>query len=260
MTPAVNTWIYAIVPADRPLPPGLAGVADEAPHAIAGPDLEAVAGTVPRADFDDAPLQDHLEDPAWLERAVRAHHEVIGALARGGPVLPMRFATLYRDDDRVAAMLRAQHGELLGALGRIAGRTEWGVKVYVAEPSAPDSEPDPATDEQRPGTAYLMRRKARHEDHREALRHAMDQAQQVHAALAATAAASTQHPLQTTEASGRREPMVLNGAYLVDDAGLPALEAAVDALAADHPGLRLEVTGPWPPYSFSGVDPNHEAE
>ena len=90
------------------------------------------------------------------------------------------------------------------------------------------------------------------------LRQAMDEAQQIHAALAKTAAASTCHPLQTSEASGRREPMVLNAAYLVEDDSLSALEATVSTLAAGHPELRIEVTGPWPPYSFSSVGPAPE--
>jgi hypothetical protein len=49
--------------------------------------------------------------------------------------------------------------------------------------------------------------------------------------------------------------MVLNGAYLVDDVRAADFEELVVQLRADHPGVRLEVTGPWPPYSFAAEEP-----
>jgi hypothetical protein len=248
-----NTWLSAVVPVDRRAPDDVSGVAGERLRVIPGPGVAAVVGSVPRTDFDERPLQAHLEDPAWLESTVRTHHRVVGIVARRGPSLPLRFATLYRDDDRVAAMLGARRGEFLDALDRIAGCAEWGVKLYVAQ-AASDASPTPTdTADDRPGTAYLLRRQQHHRDREQNLRRAADDAQQIHSSLAAFAAESTLHPLQSAEASGRRAPMVLNGAYLVDDGHLAAFDTAVDAVVEDHPELRLELTGPWPPYSFSSV-------
>jgi hypothetical protein len=48
--------------------------------------------------------------------------------------------------------------------------------------------------------------------------------------------------------------MLLNAAYLVDEQRDEDLTAAVRALAAKHPAVRLELTGPWPPYSFAGLE------
>jgi hypothetical protein len=47
--------------------------------------------------------------------------------------------------------------------------------------------------------------------------------------------------------------MILNAAYLLDSARREDFAAAVTALAGRHPGVRLELTGPWPPYSFAGA-------
>jgi hypothetical protein len=250
-----NTWLYAVVAADREPPAGVSGVVGESPRIVSGPGLAAVVGSVPRAHFDDETLQAHLEDPGWLEPTVRAHHDVIDALAQDGPVLPVRFATVYRDDQRVVAMLQNQRRDLLRALERMAGRTEWGVKVYVGPRRAKTTGETRTAGESRPGTAYLLQRKAQQEDRSQMLRRAADEAQKIHATLASTAAASTCHPLQTSEASGRREPMVLNAAYLIADDRFSVLEDVVSSVAADHPELRVEVTGPWPPYSFSNVGP-----
>lgn len=261
MTTSHNTWLYSLVPANRLPPPDLVGVADESLRIVTGPEIAAVAGSVPRADFDEEPLRAHLEDPAWLERTARAHHRVVDALARSGPALPMRFATMYRDDQRAAAMLDVRRDELLAALRRITDHTEWGVKVYLVDTpgTAPGSSTSgPAGQEPRPGTAYLLRRKAERDDQHQRLRRALEEAENIHAMLSATATESTKHPVQSIEASGRGEPMLLNGAYLIDDGHRSALGRTLDALAADHPELRVEVTGPWPPYSFSGFSTEPE--
>ncbi|MFF3072264.1 GvpL/GvpF family gas vesicle protein [Kitasatospora sp. NPDC057904] len=255
------TWLYAVVPADRRSElrrlHELRGVAAEPLRALSGPGLAAVVGSVPRADFDERPLHAHLEDPVWLEHAVRAHHRVVEALARTGPALPLRFATLYHDDARAQALLRERHDELAEALRRIDGRTEWGIKAYLAHRPSQEEEETGAEKTARPGTAYLLRRKALRQQRGEAVRQASEDAWSIHAQLSGLVAAAALHPPQSAEASGRTEPMVLNGSYLVDLVDRKRLEDAVAALADRHPQLRLELTGPWPPYSFA--DPEGKA-
>ncbi|MFH9354092.1 GvpL/GvpF family gas vesicle protein [Kitasatospora sp. NPDC017646] len=262
--PPTNTWLYAITGAGRTVPPGLTGVAGEVPHVITGPDLSALAGAVPRSDFDEKPLRARLEDAAWLEHAVRAHHHVVDTLARTTPVLPLRFATLYRDDQRAAAMLEENRDELLASLRRTADHVEWGVKAYLA-PGAPQPDAGPAgggpqqDPAQRPGTAYLLRRQNRRRLEEQILRQATDDAVDVHTALAQSAVEAVRHPLQPPQAAGSAEPMVLNGAYLVERTRTAAFHEAVSALSARFPGLHLETTGPWPPYSFTATA-HHEDE
>ena len=52
--------------------------------------------------------------------------------------------------------------------------------------------------------------------------------------------------------SADRQPMLLNAAYLLDAVNGRDFTAAVAAEATAHPELRIELTGPWPPYSFTG--------
>ncbi|MFI1523155.1 GvpL/GvpF family gas vesicle protein [Kitasatospora cineracea] len=76
-------------------------------------------------------------------------------------------------------------------------------------------------------------------------------ARQVHLALTGLADHSTEHPPQPPEATGVRDPMLLNGAYLVHRSREAGFARAVRDLREQHaPVLRLELTGPWPPYSF----------
>jgi len=269
VTAAACVWLYAVVPAG-PSPGGggsvesalaaISGVADEPLYLVPGPGVAAVAGAVPCEDFDEEPLRTHLADVTWLERTVRIHHGAVDALVRAGPVLPMRYATVYREESSVAAMLETHRERLAAALERITGRTEWGVKVYLAHRSATESDGARPADQSSPGTAYLLRRKAQRDDRLQTRQRAGEEADRIHEALAAAAVENARHPLQTAEASGRGEPMVLNGAYLVDDERLPAFEKAVASCAADHGALRVEVTGPWPAYSFTDIGELPEGE
>ena len=74
----------------------------------------------------------------------------------------------------------------------------------------------------------------------------------VHASLGERAADARLHPPQSAQLSGARLPMLLNAAYLVASDEGAGFTAAVAAEATAHPDLRIELTGPWPPYSFAG--------
>jgi hypothetical protein len=48
--------------------------------------------------------------------------------------------------------------------------------------------------------------------------------------------------------------MVLNDAYLVDLDDAEAFARTVQRLADAHAELSIELTGPWPPYSFAVIE------
>ncbi|WP_089157455.1 GvpL/GvpF family gas vesicle protein [Micromonospora sp. NBS 11-29] len=243
-----GVWLHAVVaegPADRT---GITGVAGTPVRTVTGPGLAAVVADAPLTEYGEEALRRNLEDLGWLERAARAHHAVVDALSRTGAVVPARLATVYRDDDRVAAMLAERHDELVGTLTRLTGRQEWGVKGYVVPGGTPRvTEP---TGVGGAGAAYLRRRRAQLTAREEGQRIAADAAAAVHTALAGYAVSARRHAPQDRRLSGAPTTMVLNGAYLVERAGLDGFSALAGELADRHPELRLELTGPWPPYSF----------
>ncbi|WP_432585117.1 GvpL/GvpF family gas vesicle protein [Streptomyces sp. HD1123-B1] len=250
------TWLYAVTtaPAEgRAMAAltGVTGVAGEPVRLVVDAGLAAVVGSVPLSDFDEEALRDHLEDLRWLERTARAHHRVINESACHGQVIPLRFATLYHDDDRVRAMLVERRDDLAETLGRVSGRTEWGVKAY-ADPRAFVSAP--AGDEgggDRPGTAYLMRRRAQRQERETAQDRATERAEEINTALAAMAVATAAHPPQDTALAAYEGWMVLNHSYLVPDSATEDFTASVHALQDRYPDIDLELSGPWPPYSFT---------
>ncbi|MGK5743129.1 GvpL/GvpF family gas vesicle protein [Micromonospora sp. URMC 103] len=251
-------WLHGVVrEADLGVLTALPGMVGEPVRPVRADGLAAVVSGVPLAEYGEEALRRNLEDLAWLERAARAHHRVVDALARAGAVVPARLATVHHDDDRVAASLAARRTELVALLDRLTGRREWGVKGYVVPGATPQVEETAGPGGA--GAAYLRRRRAQLDAREDGQRVAAAAAAAVHEALARHAVAARRHPPQDRRLSGASTAMALNGAYLVDTEALAGFAGLVEALGARHPELRLELTGPWPPYSFVAERPAEPA-
>jgi Gas vesicle synthesis protein GvpL/GvpF len=257
-----GVWTYAVTEDGTAAGLGrLRGVGGGPVRVITAAGLTAIAEDVGLAEFGEAALRRNLEDMAWLEKAARAHHRVIAAAARRGPVVPMRLATCYGSDEGVAVMIAERHADFRAALRRIRGRQEWGVKAYAArrpEPAggAPGTAA-PARPQAGAGAAYLRRRRDQLTTQKNERREMLANTEAIHAELSRYAAGARLHPPQAPELTGEKAVMILNAAYLLDDERGEDFAALVAALADRYPGVRLELTGPWPPYSFAG---NGQAE
>ncbi|NUW30568.1 GvpL/GvpF family gas vesicle protein [Nonomuraea sp. SMC257] len=271
--PGSGTYLYAVAAEADPgreaaLPQGVVG---GEVRAIGRAGLVAYVSTVPLDQFGEEPLRRSMEDLDWLEETARAHHGVVEAVAREAAVVPVRLVTVYSGDAQVWALLEERHDDFARALARVAGRQEWGVKVYAApgeeageraageEPSGEGEgegegrgEGEGGKTPERPGTAYLKRRQQQIRGREEAWRRAGARAEDIHGALSSIAVASRRHRAQDPQLSGRPESMVLNGAYLVDRERGEEFARAVERLRG--PGGDVQLTGPWAPYSFAVLD------
>lgn len=240
-------------PADTP---GHAGGGPLGLLDLPGTGLSAVVQEVPAADFTAEALRLRLADPPALERCARTHHAVVTASAAAGPVVPLPLATLFTGPDRAAAALTEQRPRFLAALDRVAGRAEWAVKVYAA-PAEPPPDAAPARTG-RPasgtGAAYLARVRGRERDRQARQDAVLRVTEDVHRVAAGFAAAAVRRRPHGAAVTGEGRPQVLNAAFLVDDGKAAAMAAAVRALAGTRAGLdvRIDVSGPWAPYSFTG--------
>lgn len=170
--------------------------------------------------------------------------------------MPLRLATVCLDDARVRELLENHHEEFLSALTLVAHRTEWGVKAFGDRKvlASAIAEAHVNGGAQGTGTAYLLRRRAQLAAQETVERDAAARADEIHQRLVREAAAGRRQPPTDPALSGSREWMLLNGAYLVDDDRSDEFAAVIQELDARHPGIRLELTGPWPPYSFAGAE------
>lgn len=257
-TGAAGCYVYGVVGAEAVLPPGAMGLDDvHELFLIHSESVAAVASLVAMSEFGEETLQEHLEDLSWLERRARSHEQILDGVRKQTTLVPMRLCTIYRDERSVRQMLAREHAFLADALHRLEGRTEWGVKMYaVSDPTEAiaqgEMEDDPASETAGPGASYLMERRLRDRTRERAGALMEERCELAHSELAQAAVEAKLNPVQPPELTGRDEPMVFNGVYLVDDVALEDFTSTFRALESDfaEKGLELELTGPWTPYNF----------
>lgn len=223
--------------------------------------LAAVASRVALSEFGEDVLTEQVSDLSWLETNARRHEYILDCVREHAPLVPMRLCTIYRSDESVREMLAREHEFLVGALRRLAGRTEWGVKVFaraspVGEDRRSQSEAVREADEQLhdagPGASYLLEKRLEGMREAEAEAELDDACASIHARLAGVAVEAKLNRVQPRELTSRDEQMLLNGVYLVDDRASGQFADLVAALQSEYgsQAVELELTGPWPPYNF----------
>jgi hypothetical protein len=233
------------------------GVAAEPVRAVRHLGLAVLAGPVPAADFDAEPLRARLEDLTWLEGVARAHQQVVDAAGADTCVIPLRMATVCRGEDGLRRLLAGGRDRFAAALDRLEGRVEWGVKVYAAPDPAEEPSADPSAAAS--GRDYLRRRGAQRRASEQRWGRTEEGARRVHETLTALSEGARLHRPQDVRLSGEADRNVLNAAYLMRREESEAFAERVGELAGREPGLRLELTGPWAPYSFVAADGNERA-
>ncbi|MEV7468357.1 GvpL/GvpF family gas vesicle protein [Streptomyces kronopolitis] len=219
-------------------------------------ELTALVSSVPAGAYSEEGMRARLEDLSELEAVARTHHAVIEAAYATTAALPMRLATVYLDDARVRSMLHERRTDFGDLLAWLDGHIELGVKIYAdpreaagAPPAAPA--PAPASAPVGSGRAYLQQRRAQRRQHRDAYRAAGAVAGTVPDRVSALARARVAHRPQQGELAAGPGENISNEAYLVPVERVAEFRQALAGLADDVPGVQVEITGPWAPYSFA---------
>ncbi len=254
------TYLYCLVsapkaPSLRGAPSGLPGASK--PRAIdAGRGLWLVAADAPLARYGEKPIEEGLQDLAWVSSVAVPHEAVVEHLSRWGTVLPMKLFTLFRSDARALEHVAKQRRRIDRLVQRIEGREEWGLRVTLDEQSALRRAHSQAKTEAKgaPGAAFLLRKKKEHDAARELLQNARDRASALFEALAAKADDARRRPPPPGEIGKR---VLLDSAFLLRHAKVKPFQAAVRAQAKKLSalGYQLTLTGPWPPYNFVAERP-----
>ncbi|HEX3509991.1 MAG TPA: GvpL/GvpF family gas vesicle protein [Solirubrobacteraceae bacterium] len=231
---------------------------------VTGAGLGALASRVPLDEFGEGSLREQLEDLPWLERNARRHELILESVRdQRATVVPMRLFTIYERRASLLEMLAREHEYLVAALERLAGRTEWGVKLYLqpwaSEPDDAETEDVDSEGEAGPGESYMLRRRTADRRSEAAGQRLDGWRDQAHERLSAAATEARVNPLQPPELSEHDGTMLMNGVYLVDDDESDTFQEEVAALREEHAqrGIDVVLTGPWPPYNF--VNSSEEA-
>lgn len=185
--------------------------------------------------------------PATAER-LGEHDRVVRDALRTATPLPIRYgAGDFPSEAAAREALAARAEEFAGALARLAGRVEMGVRVDWERPAASPregvGEPSSGAAPQG-GRAYLEgRREALRE--REALRSAAEEALD----RVLRQMALDDLPIERTLLPQPGTAGIV--AHLVRREDVKSYCSAVDRAGDALPDLRITPTGPWAPYSFT---------
>ena len=253
-------YVYAILTAA--LPVAVAGIDGRPLRFVQDDGLVAAVSDVPAAEFDEEPLNARVRDLSWLGPRAVAHETVNAELWSRSPAsLPLAFGTVFRDDAGVRTLLRSQAVALQRRLAAVAGRAEWVVALHRAgAPSAEQlAQASAALGDLRaqiatsaPGRAHLLRRRLG-ELERETLRRLdAEAADALIGLLGGVADDVFREPLP---ADAVERPLARLSVLVAQSAEAALQQRFAQARARwPEPTYQVQVTGPWPPYRFGGLE------
>lgn len=221
-------------------------------HGLAKGAAPAMAPPHDQMEVDDlvvltspAPTSDSPE--ALAEMAMR-HNAILTAWAHRGPVLPLRFGTVFSGGEALQAHLSQSLTTLKKALEALGDAQEYVLRLRVIGEASPSARTAPDLPETA-GRAFLARGKAARDLRRDLSERRLALAQ--HLLTEARLLAR-----QVSPAAAPRPDRLLDAALLIE----PAEAKALTDLAQKHRamavelGLDLALTGPWPAYGFTMED------
>lgn len=264
MTSEVGWYLYGFLPAcadvvEGDLPTvGIDGCCPLSLLTEAG--VKALTSPVPLAEFGAETFRQNLEDLTWLEEKVRLHELIVESALAQGPLLPLKFGTIFLDLEKIRAGIRRNAPILLAAFEALRGKEEWGVKGYadhaVLQAAVVRNDPTLLTlfaqaNTKQPGQAFFLKRKIENAASSKSQERLEALSREALGTIRETVVEVMEYPPLLPEAR-RGERIVLNLACLVRQEGVEAFRAGLERWNRHHAeeGVRLVASGPWPPYHF----------
>ena len=166
-----------------------------------------------------------------------AFEKVVAAIAARQTVIPMRYGCLMESEEQVVQLLEAHRQEYETLLIRLRDMTEMGIRLlWPASVPLLLSLPKP------PGAAYLASLRNRYQQDTLAEEEIL-LADRIVAALACWFAE------QRREVSSSDQGRLLSLSFLMQKIHVGEFREAVRNVSTP-PGVKLLMSGPWPPYNF----------
>lgn len=214
--------------------------------------LAALSLLAPLDDYTGPQGERNLADLAWLAPRLTRHDTIVSAARAAGPVLPARFGTLFSSAQALLDRLTFHAPSITAALAAVTDRDEWSLRVTVDRPRALEALvgfPPHASS----GAAYLRARKLHTESAQRLGPWIREQAAAILATLPQVHSAITRAPSPPrTDPADPSPEIAAERTLLADPAQAQQLAAWITNLEPQlaHGPFRLQLRGPWAPYSF----------
>ena len=224
-------------------------------------ELDAWLVRIDREDFDGPAAEKNLADINWLSPRVMAHQMAVQHIANEVALLPMRFGTLFSSEQALIEFLFNHYATIAAFLAGDGRHVEWGIKCYADWSLAVDAfqrnqrsdEADNGAGGGAVGMTYLLKKKLLRE--RDAALHSwmVERLQPLRDELQRRVVRLADRGVLQDGKGSTRECMA-NWAVLVPREQQEQLQGWVEEMRLQvldaNDSLSIEMTGPWPPYSF----------
>lgn len=222
--------------------------------------FSCIVSSVPASVYCHQTHETPAQQLEWITQRALRHDEIVRHLHCVTTTVPFKFGTLCATPAELHGILDKFQRTFAVLLDRFQAREEWGVKAYMDEAIisrhvADDPQVMALSQghfQQSPGHAYFLQKK------REKLIAALEQefigslSDEIRTRLQEFTDCIVDSG-SSLELPGKSLRLVLTAALLIDKEHRAALEAALAQIESDYAGYLLvtELSGPWPPYSFS---------
>jgi len=231
-------------------------------------EFEAVVSKVPLDEYDSEAVQNKAqEDLGWVKEKAVSHEQAIEEAMKENDkilsVIPMRFGTIFRDEERLKETINKDYSKIKKVLERIKGKQEWSIKVYLKDKKTFEGiikeKNETIRDKEKEiadlpeGMAFFMEEELREVISKEADRELNNIVDALFESLAKQSVDSIKNNILEKELTGKSEPMILNLAYLIPEEKVEDFKKDAENLNQEiqAKGFYLEYNGPWPAYNFT---------
>lgn len=199
--------------------------------------------------------------PSGAEGILRNHEDVLDTLMKDTTVIPFKFGTILKDEKAASKTLKAYEKRFKKLLSKFRGREEWGIKVYAdnqefkkhlvgVEPRLKKLEEKKGKLSK--GAAYLLGRKMEDQLKDNVAARLAKITELIFQKVAKDAHEAKLNKTLPQKLTGKNKDMILNTAYLVERGKVTSFHKQIEKLREKYEsiGLEIDVSGPWPAYSF----------
>jgi Gas vesicle synthesis protein GvpL/GvpF len=227
---------------------------------IAVRDVVAVVCRVSLEEFCGADAESRMATIGWMAPRACRHEEVIEQVMHRSPVVPAAFSTLFSTPGTLVQWIEGCYLEVDRTLNRFADHDEWSIKVVMATEQAEEQLVQEALAKApaatTPGARYVMARRVRSQagsllESRMAAAYAS-----IFTALQPHCTEHRERPIGSC-AEGESREIFAHWAMLLPRDRIDVFRAAAERISEEvaPQGISIDITGPWPPYSF-GLTPS----
>ena len=231
-------------------------------------ELEAVVSRVSLSEFTSDEIRKKAqEDLYWIKEKAVIHEDVIEEAMKGTAgfvsVIPMGFGIIFKDKTRLKETLDRNQTEMKETLDKVRGKQEWSAKIYLMDRERFESIVREKNEEitlkekemasMPEGMAFFMEEELKEIVCNEVNKELDAVLDNLFGKMGEDATESARTKLLHREMTGKAEEMVFNAAFLVCADMVNLFTKALEDMAGNltEKGLRLEYSGPWPPFNFT---------